>query len=183
MRFSKKIKFLGEEAINIPFNGVCYASIGRGIDDRGYMVLSVCPLPVWCEFDDGNTPMPISDCDSAAIVELTQSTGGTTADCLYRAIKYDEFAKILVATDVEDMSPDTVFDVYHDILAYRHAYVARETTDITRAVDKYNARKFLNEYRNLIINTNGYGTSEEEKAPYLRFIDGEKGAFSVLREL
>lgn len=182
MRFSKKIKFFGEEAINMPLdkNGICYMSIGRGIDDgRGYMILSVCPMPIWCEYG-GDTPIPVVDCGSAAIVELT---GQQNADSIYEAIKYDEFAKILVTANVEGMSPDTVFDIYHDILAYRHAYIAKETTNMAHAVDKYNARKFLNEYRNLVINTNAYGKTKDEKAPYLRFIDGEKGAFSVLNNL
>lgn len=176
MRFSKKIKFF-IEGMNMPLDkditGTCYVSIGEG-DNGVYMVLSLSRIPIW----DGDF-IKIYDNDSTAIVELT----GVKTDRLYKAIKYDEFIKILVTANIEDMNPENIFDIYHDILAYRHAYIARETTDITRAVDKYNARKFLNEYRNLIINTNGYGTSEEEKAPYLRFIDGEKGAFSVLREL
>lgn len=178
MRFSRRIKFF-RGGVNIPLDkelvGTCYVSIGEGDDDIPYMVLSLYPL-ILCEY---SAPIPIADCPVAAIVELT----GEKTDRLYEAIKCDEFAKILVTANIEDMSPDTVFDIYHDILAYRHAYIAREATDIMRAVDKYNAHKFLNEYRNLIINTNGYGTTQEEKAPYLRFIDGEKGAFSVLREL
>lgn len=182
MRFSKKIKFFSE-GVNIPLDkemiGTCYVSIGEGDDDIPYMVLSLYPHPIWREYAY-DIPIPVVDCSLAAIVELT----GEKNNCLYEAIKCDEFAKILVTANVEDMNPEDVFNIYHDILAYRHAYIARETsTDIARAVDKYNARKFLNEYRNLIINTNAYGTSEEEKAPYLRFIDGEKGAFSVLREL
>ena len=177
MRFSKKIKFF-IEGMNMPLDkdtiGTCYVSIGQDENGKGYMILSLSRIPIW----DGDF-IKIYDNDSTAIVELT----GVKTDRLYKAIKYDEFIKILVTANIEDMNPENIFDIYHDILAYRHAYIARETTDITRAVDKYNARKFLNEYRNLIINTNGYGTSEEEKAPYLRFIDGEKGAFSVLREL
>lgn len=182
MRFSRRIKFFNEGGINIPLDKElpgtsCYVSIGQGTDGRRYMVLSLYTLPSWYNYS--SEPLPIIDGSSTAIVELK-----TTTDSLYEAIKYDEFAKILVTADnTEGMSPDTVFNIYHDALAYRHAYIARENTDIARAVDKYNARKFLNEYRNLILNTNGYGTSEEEKAPYLRFIDGEKGAFSVLREL
>lgn len=179
MRFRKKIKFFSE-GVNIPLDkeliGTYYVSVGQGDDDAPYMVLSLYALPIWCE---AGTPIPIVDCPIAAIVELT----GKITDSLYEAIKYDEFIKILVTANVEDISPDNIFNIYHDILAYRHAYIARETTDITRAVDKYNAHKFLNEYRNLIINTNGYGTTQEEKAPYLRFIDGEKGAFSVLNNL
>ena len=177
MRFSKKIKFF-IEGMNMFLDkgtiGTCYVSVGEAEDGVPYMVLSLSRLPIW----DGDF-IKIYDNDSTAIVELT----GVKTDRLYKSIKYDEFIKILVTANIEDMSSDIVFNIYHDILAYRRAYIARETTDIARAVDKYNARKFLNEYRNLILNTNAYGASEEEKAPYLRFIDGEKGAFSVLNEL
>lgn len=157
--------------------GTCITGITD--DGKRYSVFSINEIPA-----DGIHPVTIIDSEEVAIVPIFTGNKITlkSIEDFRKVISQDKFILIYTALAYQDASEDVIENITHDILKYRHMYVAKECgSDIARAVDAHNVRQFLNQYRNLVINTNAYGTTKEAKAPYLRFIDGEGGAFDLLR--
>lgn len=170
MRFEKTFKLFGRSSKNF--------MAGVAEDGKIYYIFSIIDLPE--ELDHGS--LKITDSEEVAIIPINKGGIVKSLEDLREIIYRDKFILIYTALAYQDANNDVVENITHDILRYRHMYVARESgSDIARAVDAYNARQFLNQYRNLVINTNAYGTTKEAKAPYLRFIDGEGGAFDLLR--
>ena len=167
MRFEKSLVLYGRQGK--------YCT-GVAEDGKTYTIFSLAGLPA-----DGG-PIKVVDSEEVAIVPMGDITSLKSIEDFRDVICQDKFILIYTALAYQDADKGVVENITHDILKYRHMYVARESgSDISRAVDAYNTRQFLNQYRNLVINTNAYGKSKEEKAPYLRFIDGEGGAFDLLR--
>lgn len=163
-----------------------YSSCGNcisGRDTQGNIFNIFSKDNNWEEKEEEGCKLNIEDSQNMAIVPANQTVSKAgTLEWYREAISKDFFILILTSTIIKTLDKQIVKNIIHDVFSYRHMYVIKECTgDITRAVDAYNARQFLNEYRNLVMNTNAYGTTKEEKAPYLRFIDSEDGAFDLLR--